>query len=152
MVNKKICSSTYFGHNYNSNIINALRTASSTPTDPRRRRGTLRNPIRTTRQRRAHGVQTHLLPMRFEDALLRRPRERSRLQLTPDRVGGTRTDADAPRSAAAEALLLSIYGGTALRCISPSPLYPRTRCPGLTENGSALRTAPPLSRSSASLT
>ena len=59
-----------------------------------------------------------------------RPRERSRLQLTPDSVGGTRTDADAPRSAAAEALLLSIYSGTALRCISPSPLYPRTRCPG----------------------
>uniref|UniRef100_UPI0040269D82 hypothetical protein n=1 Tax=Candidatus Limisoma sp. TaxID=3076476 RepID=UPI0040269D82 len=29
MVNKKICSSTYFGHNYNSNIINALRTAST---------------------------------------------------------------------------------------------------------------------------
>lgn len=45
--------------------------------------------------------------MRFEDALLRqrqgsRPRERSRLQLTPDRVGGTRTNAHAPRSAAAE--------------------------------------------------
>ena len=40
--------------------------------------------------------------MRFGDALLRRPRERSRLQLTPDRVGGTRTDAYAPRSAAAE--------------------------------------------------
>ena len=32
--------------------------------------------------------------------------------------------------AAAEAPLLSIYSGTALRCISPSPLYPRTRCPG----------------------
>ena len=28
-----------------------------------------------------------------------------------------------------------------MRCISPSPLYPRTRCPGLTENGSALRTS-----------
>ena len=27
-----------------------------------------------------------------------RPRERSRLQLTPDSVGGTRTDADAPRT------------------------------------------------------
>ena len=40
--------------------------------------------------------------MRFGDALLRRPRKRSRLQLTPDRVGGTRTDAYAPRSAAAE--------------------------------------------------
>ena len=74
-----------------------------------------------------------------------RPHERSRLQLTPDSVGGTRTDADAPRSAAADALQHRIYSGTALRCISPSPLYPRTRCPGLTENGSALRTAPSLS-------
>ena len=46
-----------------------------------------------------------------------RPRERSRLQLTPDSVGGTCTDA----------LLPYIYSGTALRCISPSPLYPRTR-------------------------
>ena len=27
-----------------------------------------------------------------------RPRERSRFQLTPDSVGGTRTDADAPRT------------------------------------------------------
>ena len=71
-----------------------------------------------------------------------RPRERSRLQLTPDSVGGTRTDAHAPRSAAAGTLRQCIYSGTALRCISPSPLYPRTRCPGLTENGSALRTAP----------
>ena len=79
-----------------------------------------------------------------------RPRQRSRLQLTPDSVGGTRTATTAPRSAAAEALLLSIHSGTALRCISPSPLYPRTRCPGLTENGSALRTTPPHSRSSAS--
>ena len=51
-----------------------------------------------------------------------RPRERSRLQLTPDSVGGTRIDADAPRSAAANALLPYIYSGTALRCISPSPL------------------------------
>ncbi len=66
---------------------------------------------------------------------------RSRLQLTPDSVGGTRIDADAPRSAAADALQHRIYSGTALRCISPSPLYPRTRCPGLTENGSALRTS-----------
>ena len=41
-------------------------------------------------------------PLRAGDALLRRPRKRSRLQLTPDRVGGTRTDAYAPRSAAAE--------------------------------------------------
>ena len=73
-----------------------------------------------------------------------RPRERSRFQLTPDSVGGTSADADAPRSAAADALLLYIYSGTALRYISPSPLYPRTRCPGLTENGSALRTTAPL--------
>ena len=49
--------------------------------------------------------------------------------------------------AAADALLLYIYSGTALRCISPSPLYPRTRCPGLTENGSALRTTLPLTPS-----
>ncbi len=33
-----------------------------------------------------------------------RPRERSRLQLTPDSVGGTRIDAHAPRSAAAGTL------------------------------------------------
>ena len=33
-----------------------------------------------------------------------RPREQSRLQLTPDSIGGTRTDADAPRSAAADTL------------------------------------------------
>ena len=69
------------------------------------------------------------------------PRKRSRLQLTPDSVGGTRTDAHAPRSAAAGTLQQCIYSGTALRCISPSPLYPRTRCPGLTESGSALRTS-----------
>ena len=37
-----------------------------------------------------------------------RPRERSRLQLTPDSVGGTRIAADAPQSAAADALLLYI--------------------------------------------
>jgi len=77
-----------------------------------------------------------------------RPRERSRFQLTPDSVGGTRIAADAPQMrrgrAAANALLPYIYSGTALRCISPSPLHPRTRCPGLTENGSALRTAPSL--------
>ena len=61
-----------------------------------------RNPIRTKRQRRAHGASAGTIYMRFGDALLRRPRKRSRLQLTPDRVGGTRTDAYAPRSAAAE--------------------------------------------------
>ena len=61
-----------------------------------------RNPIRTKRQRRAHGASAGTIYMRFGDALLRRPRKRSRLQLTPDRVGGTRTDADASRSAAAE--------------------------------------------------
>ena len=43
--------------------------------------------------------------------------------------------------AAAGTLLPYIFSGTALRCISPSPLYPRTRCPGLTESGSALRTS-----------
>ena len=61
-----------------------------------------RNPIRTKRQRRAHRASAGTIYMRFGDALLRRPRKRSRLQLTPDRVGGTRTDAYAPRSAAAE--------------------------------------------------
>ena len=48
------------------------------------------------------GHRRDTISMRFGDALLRRPRKRSRLQLTPDRVGGTRTDAYAPRSAAAE--------------------------------------------------
>ena len=68
----------------------------------RQRRITPRNPIRTKRQRRAHGASAGTIYMRFGDALLRRPRKRSRLQLTPDRVGGTRTDAYAPRSAAAK--------------------------------------------------
>ena len=68
----------------------------------RQRRITPRNPIRTKRQRRAHGASASTIYMRFGDALLRRPRKRSRLQLTPDRVGGTRTDAYASRSAAAE--------------------------------------------------
>ena len=68
----------------------------------RQRRITPRNPIRTKRQRRAHGASAGTIYMRFGDALLRRPRKRSRLQLTPDRVGGTRTDAYASRSAAAE--------------------------------------------------
>ena len=31
---------------------------------------------------------------------------------------------------AADAPPLRLYSGTALRCISSSPLYPRTRCPG----------------------
>ena len=53
-----------------------------------------------------------------------RPRERSRLQLTPDSVGGTRIDAHASRSAAAGSLQHRIYSGTALRCISPHPLSP----------------------------
>ena len=67
-----------------------------------------------------------------------RPRERSRFQLTPDSVGGTRTDAHAPRSAAADAHLPHIYSGTALRC---RPLHHTSpgRGPGLTENGTALR-------------
>ena len=80
----------------------------------------------------------------------------------PDRASGhvfsyppTASGVHAPPSlrrgrAADDALLPYIFSGTALRCISPSPLYPRTRCPGLTENGSALRTTPPHSRSSAS--
>ena len=51
------------------------------------------------------------------------------------------------RSAAADALLP--YSGTALRCI-PTPISSPGRGPGLTENGSALRTTPPNSRSSAS--
>ena len=50
----------------------------------------------------AHPHRPPSIYMRFGDALLCRPRKRSRLQLTPDRVGGTRTDAYAPRSAAAE--------------------------------------------------
>ena len=50
----------------------------------------------------AHPHRPPSIYMRFGDALLCRPRKRSRLQLTPDRVGGTRTDADASRSAAAE--------------------------------------------------
>ena len=50
----------------------------------------------------AHPHRPPSIYMRFGDALLRRPRKRSRLQLTPDRVGGTRTDAYASRSAAAE--------------------------------------------------
>ena len=50
----------------------------------------------------AHPHRPPSIYMRFGDALLRRPRKRSRLQLTPDRVGGTRTDTYAPRSAAAE--------------------------------------------------
>ena len=61
-----------------------------------------RNPMRPPLSRRADGASAGTIYMRFGDALLRRPRKRSRLQLTPDRVGGTRTDADAPRSAAAE--------------------------------------------------
>ena len=73
-----------------------------------------------------------------------RPRERSRLQLTPDRVGGHQPPHMRRGRAAAGTLLPYIFSGTALRCISPSPLYPRTRCPGLTENGSALRTTPHL--------
>ncbi len=72
-----------------------------------------------------------------------RPRERSRFQLTPDSVGGTRIDAHAPRSAAADALQHCIYSGTALRCI-PTLLSSPGRGPGLTENGSALRTTPHL--------
>ena len=94
------------------------------PTSPPRHRRL--PPTSSATHRIAHPHRPPSIYMRFGDALLRRPRKRSRLQLTPDRVGGTRTDAYAPRSAAADALLLSIHSGTALRCISPFPLYPRT--------------------------
>ena len=50
-----------------------------------------------------------------------RPRERSRLQLTPDSVGGIRIDAHAPRSAAAGTLLPYIFSGTA--CGAYLPLH-----------------------------
>ena len=82
---------------------------------------------------------------RIRDALLLQRRSMTARAVSPSvnprQRRGTRIDADAPRSAAADALLHRIYSGTALRCISPFPLYPRTRCPGLTENGSALRTS-----------
>ena len=114
MVNKKICSSTYFGHNYNSNIINALRTASTSnrpdPPTAAPPRITLHPheednaPFRTggatlfvtpSARRGSGGRMGYRRPpfhMRFEDALLRqrqgsRPRERSRLQLTPTASG-----------------------------------------------------------------
>ena len=54
--------------------------------------------------------------MRYSPTSPTRPRERSRFQLTPDSVGGTAADA--------ETLLLYIYSGAALRCISPHPLSP----------------------------
>ena len=59
-------------------------------------------PTSSATHRIAHPHRPPSIYMRFGDALLRRPRKRSRLQLTPDRVGGTRTDTYAPRSAAAE--------------------------------------------------
>ena len=106
-----------------------------------------RNPIRTERSGGRMGLQaTHSLgasEMRYYSRAGVRPRERSRLQLTPDSVGGIDANADAPRSAAAEAPLLYIYSGTALRCI-PTPISSPGRGPGLTENGSALRTTPSL--------
>ena len=58
--------------------------------------------------------------MRYFHPVAARPRERSRLQLTPDSVGGTAADADAPRSAAAGTLLLYIYSGAALPLTSPT--------------------------------
>ena len=110
MVNKKICSSTYFGHNYNSNIINALRTASTSnrpdPPTAAPPRITLHPheednaPFRTggatlfvtpSARRGSGGRMGYRRPpfhMRFEDALLRqrqggRRREQSRFQLPP---------------------------------------------------------------------
>ena len=53
------------------------------------------NPVR--------GAQRSVPEVRHYSRARVRPRERSRLQLTPDSVGGTRTDADAPQSAAADA-------------------------------------------------
>ena len=80
---------------------------SSTPTSACRRYATsppsaVASPIVHHHHQIAHPHRPPSIYMRFGDALLRRPRKRSRLQLTPDRVGGTRTDAYAPRSAAAE--------------------------------------------------
>ena len=80
---------------------------SSTPTSACRRYATsppsaVASPIVRHHHRIAHPHRPPSIYMRFGDALLRRPRKRSRLQLTPDRVGGTRTDAYASRSAAAE--------------------------------------------------
>ena len=80
---------------------------SSTPTSACRRYATsppsaVASPIVRHHHLIAHPHRPPSIYMRFGDALLRRPRKRSRLQLTPDRVGGTRTDAYASRSAAAE--------------------------------------------------
>ena len=80
---------------------------SSTPTSACRRYATsppsaVASPIVHHHHQIAHPHRPPSIYMRFGDALLRRPRKRSRLQLTPDRVGGTRTDAYAPQSAAAE--------------------------------------------------
>ena len=79
-------------------------------------------------------------PQRFGDALLphqpdralltsspiavvRNPTARAvTLSVNPRQRRGTSADADAPRSAAADTLQHRIYSGTALRCISPSPL------------------------------
>ena len=99
-------------------IANAL-THTLTASDRRQRRiGDaifFRNPIRTERSGGRMGSQpTHTLSaseMRYSPtnltalrtssstlAAASRPRERSRLQLTPDSVGGTRIAADAPRT------------------------------------------------------
>ena len=73
-------------------------------------------------------------------AVVRNPTARA---VTPSANPRQRRGHTHRRRCAADAPPLRLYSGTALRCISSSPLYPRTRCPGLTENGSALRTAPP---------
>ena len=101
-----------------------------------------RNPIRTERSGGRMGLQaTHSLgasEMRYSPTS---PTARAvTLSVNPRQRRGTSAAADASRSAAADALLLSIYSGTALRCI-PTPISSPGRGPGLTENGSALRTA-----------
>ena len=56
-------------------------------------------------------------------AVVRNPTARAvTLSVNPRQRRGTSAAADAPRSAAADALLPYIFSGTALRCISLSPL------------------------------
>ena len=95
--------------------------------EARWKRAIFSNPTHAERQRRVRGVWRMSMPMRFGDALLPHQPDRALLTSSPiavvtesDRAsghvfsypptasGGTRIDADAPRSAAAEALLLYI--------------------------------------------